>query len=81
MRMGEASAIVRSWFENLPVVVVPSPERRYRQVLERAAEDKGTRGRGWSDAYRAALTMEMGAGLATLDRDFRKSAGLRLGDL
>lgn len=80
IRIGEASEIVRDWLGN-PQVVVPTPGRRFWQILERVAEDSGTRGRGWSDAYLAALAIENGAALATFDRDFRKYRDLKLVEL
>lgn len=80
LRLGEASELIEGWLGN-PQVVVPSPGRRFWKVLERLAEDSGTRGRGWSDAYLAALAIEQGAGLATFDRDFRRYRGLRLVEL
>lgn len=80
LRLSEASEVITGWLEN-PLVVVPAPGRRFWKALESLAVDSGTQGRGWSDAYLAALAMEHGAGLATFDRDFRKYRGLRLVEL
>jgi toxin-antitoxin system PIN domain toxin len=80
LRLTEAAEVISGWLDN-PQVVVPSPGRRFWKVLESLAVDSGTQGRGWSDAYLAALAMEHGAGLVTFDRDFRKYRGLRLVEL
>jgi predicted nucleic acid-binding protein len=46
-----------------------------------SAAESGMQGRGWTDAYLAALALEQGASLATFDWDSRKYRGLRLVEL
>jgi len=80
LRLEEASSVISGWFEN-PLVVVPAPGRRFWPILQELARDSATQGRGWSDAWLAALAIENGAALATFDRDFRKYRGLKLIEL
>ena len=80
LRLEEASSLISGWFEN-PMVIVPEPGRRFWPILQEVASDSGTQGRGWSDAWLAALAIENGAALATFDRDFRKYRGLKLVEL
>ncbi len=80
LSLAEAAEIIDSWIEN-PQVVVPEPGGRFWRILQGVGQDSQTRGRGWSDAYLAALAIEQGASLATFDRDFRKFKNLKLIEL
>ena len=76
----EAARAVEGWL-NHPQVVIPTPGSRFWKILQEVGADAGTKGRGWSDAYLAALAIENGAALATFDRDFRKFRELKLVEL
>ncbi len=54
------------------------PGERHIEIFERLCVDDQAIGDLVPDAYLAALAIEQGASLATLDRDFRRFAGLRL---
>lgn len=78
--IAEASTVIDRWVGH-PQVVIPEPGRRFWKILRELGADSDTSGRGWSDAYLAALALENGARFATFDRDFRKFKGLRLVEL
>ena len=80
LSLAEAAEIIDGWIEN-PQVVVPEPGGRFWRFLQDVGQNSKTRGRGWSDAYLAALAIEHGASLATFDRDFRQFKNLKLIEL
>lgn len=75
-----ASEVIDGGMDN-PQVMIPEPGLRFWKVLRDVGHDGGTRGRGWSDAYLAALAIENGGSFATFDRDFRKFKNLKLIEL
>lgn len=64
---------VRSAPAHLPIV----PGERHLALFETACTDDQAIGDLVPDAYLAALTIEQGAAIATLDRDFGRFTGLR----
>ncbi len=71
----EASAIVGSWLQR-PNVNVLQPTERHWVVLSRLLTDGQARGPLVMDADLAALAIEHGATLCTVDRDFSRFPGL-----
>jgi toxin-antitoxin system PIN domain toxin len=69
--------IVRSWLSR-PCVWTPEPGTAHLGILERLLED-GDSPRHMTDAHLAALAIEHGLTLCSLDRDFARwqAAGLR----
>ena len=72
----EAVAIVSSWLEQ-PCVTVLEPGERYWSVLGPLLPASQARGPLVSDAYLAALAIEHGAVLHTVDADFARFKGLK----
>jgi toxin-antitoxin system PIN domain toxin len=80
LSLAEAARAINRWLES-PEITRPEPGPRFWGILHELGAESNTRGRGWSDAYLAALAIEHGAALATFDRDFRKFKGLKLVEL
>ena len=75
----EAIDIVRSWLA-APTVRTLDPGERYFEILARLLESSQVSGPLVMDAALASLAIEVGATLATSDRDFRRFDGLKLID-
>jgi toxin-antitoxin system PIN domain toxin len=71
--------IVRSWLERDNVLLI-GPSDSHWTTLAALAVAGQARGPLLMDAHLAALTLEHGATLATVDRDFSRFAGLRTFD-
>ncbi|MFW0791541.1 TA system VapC family ribonuclease toxin [Gordonia sp. CPCC 205333] len=67
----QAMGIVGSWLD-LPNVTAPEPGGRHFRILRELLEGAGTAGNLTNDAYLAALALEFGGKIATLDRDFAR---------
>jgi toxin-antitoxin system PIN domain toxin len=76
LTIAEASATVSEWLA-LPNVSVPSPGDRHWAILSRLLTEGQVRGALVTDAHLAALAIEHGATIATVDRDFARFPGLR----
>lgn len=72
----EAAAIVSGWLER-PMVTVLSAGNRHWQILRDLLVEGQAPGPLTTDAHLAALCIEHGATLATIDRDFARFPGLR----
>lgn len=70
-----AVGIVRSWRDH-PTVTVPEPTDRHLDVLEHLLDATGVGGNLVADAHIAALAIEHGATLCSVDRDFARFPGL-----
>ena len=77
--MVDAVSIIQSWLA-APAVAVIEPGERYWGILSRLLVDSQVRGALVTDATLAAMAIEVGATLATTDRDFRRFDGLKLLD-
>jgi hypothetical protein len=75
----EAVAIVSSWLEQ-PCVTVLEPGQRYWSILGPLLPASQARAGLVSDAYLAALCIEHGAVLHTVDADFARFKGLKRRD-
>jgi hypothetical protein len=71
----DASAIVGTWLQR-PNVTILQPTERHWSVLTRLLTDGQARGPLVMDADLAALAIEHGATLCTVDRDFGRFPGL-----
>jgi len=60
-----------------PNCLIVSPGARHWGIFERLCKESRARGNLIPDAYLAALAIETGCELVTLDRDFVRFAGLR----
>lgn len=76
MPMAEAIDIVQEWME-LEHVRLLSPGESHWSHLRRMLKDGSVRGPLTTDASLAALTMEYGGSLYSVDRDFARFPGLR----
>jgi uncharacterized protein len=76
MSSSTAIALVASWFGRSNVRLV-SPTGAHWQTLTDLADTGQARGPVLMDAHLAALAIEHGASLATVDRDFSRFRGLR----
>jgi len=74
--VSSALDLVGSWLERDAVTLL-HPGPRHYQVLRELLLNCGTGGNLTSDAHLAALTMEHGAELCSLDRDFERFPGLK----
>jgi toxin-antitoxin system PIN domain toxin len=72
----EALEIVEGWLDQSCVVVV-HPSDRHVAVLRDLLEPFGTAGNLTMDAHLAALAVEHGAVICSLDRDFERFPGVR----
>jgi toxin-antitoxin system PIN domain toxin len=75
----EALAIVRSWLAAGPVRIL-EPGARYFDIFADLLASSQASGPLVMDAALAAMAIEVGATLATTDRDFRRFDGLKLLD-
>jgi uncharacterized protein len=67
---------VESWLE-VPVVWIPGASERHREILGRLLDGVGFRPNLVPDAHLAALAIEHGLTLCSVDGDFARFAGLR----
>ncbi|GAB18996.1 hypothetical protein GOEFS_073_00150 [Gordonia effusa NBRC 100432] len=67
----QALGVIDSWLA-LPNVSTPEPGPRHFELMRGLLEGAGTAGNLTNDAYLAALTLELGGKIATLDRDFAR---------
>ena len=67
----EAWGYVDDWLD-APAAWVPQPGRGYRAILGRLITDLDLRGNLISDAGLAALALEHGVGVASVDSDFAR---------
>ena len=74
--MEVALEIVQTWLDR-PQVRLLNPTERHWSALQRMLIDGDIRGVRTSDAVLAALTIEYGGILQTMDRDFARFPGLR----
>lgn len=77
LTMAEARDLVTSWLE-LPVVGVVEPGEQHWEILSRLMLDAQVTGPLVTDAAIAALALEHGAAVCTLDRDFSRFADVRV---
>lgn len=75
----EACTIVTSWLERPNVVVIEAGER-FWEIFKIQMSDAQVSGPLVTDAALAALALEHGATLCSIDRDFRRFEGLKLLD-
>ncbi len=75
----EAVAIVQSWFA-APAVALIEPGEAYWGIFSQLLVNAQVSGALVTDAALAAIAIEVGATLATSDRDFRRFDGLKLFD-
>lgn len=76
MDSAQAIGLAESWLSRANVHLVGPTKGHWRTFAELAAAGQA-RGPVLMDAHRAALTMEHGGTLATVDRDFSRFRGLR----
>ena len=80
--LGKAAAAPRDAFSFLaalrrqPTVVRIDPGPEHHGILERLCDELGLRGNDVNDAWLAALALERGAMLVTVDRGFARFPGL-----
>jgi hypothetical protein len=79
LTMGEAVERVASWLEQ-PVTAVLDAGERHWKILEQLCGEAQVRGPLVMDAHLAALAIEHGAILQTVDKDFARFTGLRYVD-
>jgi uncharacterized protein len=72
----EALDLVDGWLAQ-PCATVVHPTSRHASVLRELLEPLGTAGNLTTDAHLAALALEHGAELCSIDGDFSRFAGLR----
>lgn len=72
----EALGIVESWLSQ-PNVIVLHPTDRHAALLRGLLQEVGSGGNLTSDAHLAALAIEYGADLCSLDGDFARFKGMR----
>ncbi|WP_375782564.1 type II toxin-antitoxin system VapC family toxin [Silvibacterium bohemicum] len=77
--ISSALDIVDKWLES-PAVSILQPGPQHARLLRALLIDAGTGGDLTSDAHLAALAVEHGAELCSLDRDFARFPGLRWRD-
>ncbi len=75
----DAVGIVDTWFSR-PTARLLQPTARHWSILKRLLPDAQARGPLVMDAHLAALAIEHGATLYTVDRDFTRFPGLRIQD-
>jgi toxin-antitoxin system PIN domain toxin len=76
LAIATAAAVVSQWLAR-PTVTVLSPGDRHWQILSRLLVEGQAQGPLVTDAHLAALALEHGATIATVDRDFARFPGLR----
>lgn len=74
--IGVAWRQVEAWLD-CPVVWSPSPTERHADILARLLSRIGARGNLVHDAHLAALAIEHGLELCSVDSDFARFPGLR----
>ena len=79
LQSAEACKIVSSWLHQANVSVIGAGERFWELLQEQIREAQVT-GPLVTDAALAALALEHGATLCSIDRDFRRFRGLKLID-
>jgi toxin-antitoxin system PIN domain toxin len=79
LRSAEACNIVSSWLDQPNVSVIGAGDRFWELLKDQILEAQVT-GPLVTDAALAALALEHGATLCSVDRDFRRFKGLRLID-
>jgi toxin-antitoxin system PIN domain toxin len=79
LRIAEACKIVGSWLDQVNVSVIGAGDRFWGLLKDQMLEAKVT-GPLVTDAALAALAIEHGATLCSVDRDFRRFRGLKLID-
>jgi len=79
LQSAEACKIVSSWLHQANVSVIAAGERLWELLQDQIHEAQVT-GPLVTDAALAALALEHGATLCSVDRDFRRFRGLRLID-
>jgi uncharacterized protein len=79
LQSAEACEIVSSWLHQANVSVIGAGERFWELLQDQLREARVT-GPLVTDAALAALALEHGATLCSIDRDFRRFRGLRLID-
>lgn len=72
----EALGLVDSWLEQ-PSTTVLDPTARHSRLLRELLRSLGTAGNLTSDAHLAALSIEHGAVLCSVDGDFARFPGVR----
>lgn len=75
--IAEAVTLVSEWLEQPPVVML-DPQERHWQILRDLLSEAQAKGPLVMDAHLAALAIEHGAVLATVDKDFTRFPGLKL---
>jgi hypothetical protein len=78
----QPQSIARAWKQveewlDCPVVWIPPPTERHREVLGSLLTGSGARGNLVPDAHLAALAVEHGLVLCSTDGDFARFPGLR----
>lgn len=76
MTADEATGQVEAWL-SAPAALVAEPTARHAAVLRGLLRETGTAGNLTTDAHLAALAIEHGAELVSLDRDFARFPGVR----
>jgi hypothetical protein len=79
MLTADAIGLVESWLQRTNVQLI-GPTGGHWRTLSGIAASGQARGPMTTDAHLAALALEHGATLATVDRDFSRFAGLRTFD-
>ena len=79
LQSAEACKIVSSWLAQVNVIVV-GPGERFWELLKHQLLEAQVTGPLVTDAALAALALEHGATLCSVDRDFRRFQGRRLID-
>lgn len=79
LQSAEACEIVSSWLKQVNVSVIGSGER-FWELLQHQIPEAQVVGPLVTDAALAALALEHGATLCSVDRDFRRFRGLKLID-
>jgi uncharacterized protein len=79
LQIADACSIVSSWLDQVNVSVIGAGERFWELLKHQMLEAQIT-GPLVTDAALAALALEHGATLCSIDRDFRRFRGLKLVD-
>ncbi len=79
LQSAEACEIVSSWLNQVNVSVIGAGER-FWELLQHQMREAQVTGPLVTDAALAALALEHGATLCSVDRDFRRFRGLKLID-
>jgi uncharacterized protein len=68
--------LIDEWLR-VPSAAILHPGREHPRILRQLLEESGTGGNLTTDAHLAALAVEFGATLISLDHDFARFAGLK----